>query len=338
MKRPLVIAAVLFSTIAAFAQENQVNIICSAQADWCTMAQTTFAKSTGIKVNLVQKSTGEALAQILAERSNPKTDVWFGGTGDPHMLAAEQELTLEYQSPSLAHLHPWAQKQAAQAKYRTVALYLGPLGFAYNTELLAKKKLPVPKTWADLLRPEYKGEIQMSNPTSSGTAYTTIATLVQLMGPEKAWDYLAKLHKNIGTYQRSGLGPLKAVARGEATISISFLGDAPLEKIQGFPVESVAPSDGTGAEIASMSIVKGAKNLDNAKKFYEWALTPQAQQLGFAAKVFTLPSNTATPLDARMPDLKKVKLIDYDYAKYGSATERRRLILNWERNVFTLPQ
>jgi iron(III) transport system substrate-binding protein len=330
--------ALLIAGTSAAAQDNQVNVICSAQADWCSMAQAAFSRSTGVKVNLVQKSTGEALAQILAERANPKTDLWFGGTGDPHMMAAEQELTLEYKSPSLAKLHPWAQKQAAQAKHRTVGLYLGALGFAYNTELLAKKKLPVPKAWEDLLRPEYKGEIQMSNPSSAGTAYTVIATLTQLMGPDKAWDYLGKLHKNISTYQRSGLGPLKAVARGEATISISFLGDIPNEKAQGFPLEAVIPAEGTGAEIASMSIVKGARNVENAKKFYEWALTPQAQQFGYAAKVYTLPSNVATPLDAKVPDYQKVKLIDYDYAKYGSAAERRRLIVNWERNVFSKPQ
>jgi iron(III) transport system substrate-binding protein len=330
--------ALLLVGTGATAQDNQLNVICSAQADWCSMVQSTFSRSTGIKVNLVQKSTGEALAQILAERTNPKTDLWFGGTGDPHMVAAEQELTLEYKSPSLAKLHPWAQKQAEQAKYRTVALYLGALGFAYNSELLAKKKLPVPKTWEDLLRPEYKGEIQMANPSSAGTAYTVIATLVQLMGQDKAWDYLGKLHKNISTYQRSGLGPLKAVARGEAAISINFLGDIPNEKAQGFPVEAVILAEGTGAEIVSMSIVKGARNLENAKKFYEWALTPQAQQLGYAAKVYTLPSNVATPLDAKVPDYKKVKLIDYDYAKYGSAAERRRLIHNWERNVFSKPQ
>jgi len=340
MKRFLTLAALagLGGLPAAQAQETQINMICSALTDWCNMAQAAFTRSSGIKVNMVQKSTGEALAQILAERANPKTDVWFGGTGDPHMMAAEQELTAEYKSPSLGQLQPWAQKQAAQAKYRTVGLYLGALGFAYNTEMLARKKLPVPRSWADLLKPEYKGEIQMSNPTSAGTAYTTVATLVQLMGLDQSWGYMAKLHKNIATYQRSGMGPLKAVARGEATISISFIGDVPSEKIQGFPLEFVTPSDGTGAEIASMSIVKGARNLEGAKKFYEWALTPQAQQLGFAAKVYTQPSNVATPLDPRVPDYKKIKLIDYDYAKYGSAAERRRLILNWERNVFNQPQ
>ena len=318
---------------SAQAQEARLNVICSAAAEWCNLAQTTFAKTTGIKVNMVQKGSGEALAQLMAERSNPKTDVWFGGTGDPHLLAAEQELSMEYKSPSLAQLHPWAQRQAEQAKYRTVGIYSSPLGFGYNTELLAKKKLPAPKTWADLLKPEYKGEVQVANPTSSGTAYTMISTLVQLMGEDQAYDYLGKLHKNISTYPRSGTGPIHAVGRGEATIAITFVHDATAEKLQGFPVENTTPADGTGAEIGSMSIVKGAPNLESAKRFYEWALTPQAQQFGAAAKSFQAPSNKATPIDPRIPDFKKVKLIDYDYAKYGKATERRRLIFRWQRTV-----
>src|SRR5450631_4223548 len=144
---------------AAFAQ-GQVNIICSVQADWCNMIQTVFAKSTGIKVNMSLKGSGEALAQLIAERANPKTDVWFGGTGDPHLQAAESDLTIEYRSATLPQLHLWAQQQAEQSHYKTVGIYSGPLGFGYNTELLAKKKLAVPRSWADLLKPEYKGDIQ----------------------------------------------------------------------------------------------------------------------------------------------------------------------------------
>ena len=97
----------------------------------------------------------------------------------------------------MAQLQPWAQQQAEQSGYKTVGIYSGPLGFGYNTELIAKKKLAVPKSWADLLKPEYKGEIQVANPASSGTAYTMIATLVQLMGEDKAFEYLKGLHKNV---------------------------------------------------------------------------------------------------------------------------------------------
>ena len=340
MKKALLLTPLLAiaAALPAQAQNKELNLICSSQAAWCNMIAVTFEKSQGVKVNMTLKSSGEAIAQLLAERANPKTDVWFGGTGDPHLQAAEQNLSQEYRSPSLPQLHEWAQKQAEQAGYKTVGIYSGPLGFGYNVELLKKKNLPVPTLWSDLLKPEYKGEIQSANPASSGTAYTMIATLVQLMGEDKAFDYLKKLHGNIATYTRSGTGPIKAVARGEATISISFVHDGPGEKAQGFPLETVTPSDGTGAEIGSMSIIKGARNLDAAKKFYEWALTPSAQALGAATLQFQLPSNKATKVDPRVPDFRRIKLIDYDYAKYGQVAERRRLIQRWEREVNSLPR
>ena len=214
----------------------------------------------------------------------------------------------------------------------------GPLGFGYNTELVAKKKLAVPKTWTDLLKPEFKGEIQVANPASSGTAYTMVATLVQLMGEDKAFDYMKQLHKNISQYTRSGTGPIKAVARGETTLSISFVHDGPGEKAQGFPIDTITPTDGTGAEIGSMTIIKGARNLEAAKKFYEWALTPAAQEMAAAAKQFQLPSNKAAKNDPRIPDFKKIKFINYDYAKYGASAERRRLIAKWEKEVNSLPR
>jgi iron(III) transport system substrate-binding protein len=322
----------------ASVQAQQLNVICSVQAEWCSMIATVYARTTGVKINMSVKGSGEALAQLMAERENPKTDVWFGGTGDPHLQAAEQDLSLPYESPMLTQLHPWAQQQAKQSGYKTVGIYSGPLGFAYNTELIAKKKLPIPKTWADLLKPDYKGEIQMANPASSGTAYTMIATLVQLMGEDKAFDYLKALHKNISQYTRSGVAPMKAVARGEATVSISFVHDGPQEKMNGFPVATITPADGTGSEIGSMSLVKRARNLELAKKFYEWALTPAAQEMAAATKQYQLPSNKNAKLDPHVPDFKSIKFINYDYAKYGASNERKRLIVRWEKEVNSLPR
>jgi iron(III) transport system substrate-binding protein len=326
------------ATLANAQGTPTLNMICSVQDEWCTLMSTTFGRVSGIKVNVLKRGSGEALAQLIAEKANPKADLWFGGTGDPHMQASELDLTIEYKSPALPQLHAWAQNQAQQSQWRTVGVYSGPLGFGFNTELLAKKKLTAPKCWKDLLAPALKGEIQVANPNSSGTAYTMVATLVQLMGEDKAFDYLKALHKNINQYTRSGTGPIKAVARGEATVSISFVHDAPGEQLQGFPVATETPCEGTGAEIGSMSIIKGARNLDSAKKFYEWALTPAAQQFGAAAKQFQLPSNKSSALDSRIPDFKKIKFIQYDYAKYGKTAERKRLIERWERDVNSLPR
>lgn len=333
----VVLAMGLWGMGSAHAQ-GQVNVICSVQAEWCNSIATIYSRTTGVKVNMLLKGSGEALAQLIAERDNPRTNLWFGGTGDPHLQAAEQGLTLEYKSPSLPQLHDWAQQQARQSGWRTVGIYSGPLGFGYNPELLARKKLPVPRTWADLLKPEYKGEIQVANPASSGTAYTMVATLVQLMGEDKAFDYMKALHRNISQYTRSGTAPIKAVARGETALSISFVHDGPGEKMQGFPVETLTPADGTGAEIGSMSLIKGARNLEAARKFYEWALTPSAQEMAAASKQFQLPSNKAAKVDPRVPDFKRIRFIDYDYAKYGSSQERRRLIARWEKDVNALPR
>ena len=337
MKKQVLVAALACLSLSAWAQ-GQINVICSVQAEWCNMIGTVYARTTGTKINISMKGSGESLAQLIAEKDNPKTDVWFGGTGDPHLQAAEQGLSLEYKSPSLSQLYPWAQQQAQQAGFKTVGIYSGPLGFGYNPELLAKKKLAVPKSWADLLKPDYKGDIQVANPGSSGTAYTMVATLVQLMGEDKAFEYLKGLHKNVSQYTRSGTGPIKAVARGETAVSISFVHDGPGEKMNGFPVETITPLEGTGAEIGSMSIIKGARNLEAAKKFYEWALTPAAQEMAAAAKQFQLPSNKSAKNDPRIPDFKKIKFINYDYAKYGASAERRRLIAKWEKEVNSLPR
>ena len=327
-------AAALASTLLLVAPAHaQLNILCSVQAEWCNAAIVAFEKQTGIKVAMTMKGSGESIAQINAEKENPKTDVWFGGTGDPHLQAAELNLTLPYASPMLDQLHPWAKGQSQISGQKTVGIYAGALGIAYNPEVLARKKLAVPKCWADLIKPDYKGEIQMANPNSSGTAYTAIATLVQLMGEEPAFEYLKKLHANINAYPRSGTGPIKAVARGETSVSISFMHDAPTEALAGLPAKAVAPCEGTGYEIGSMSIVKGARNLDNAKKFYDWALSVDAQKIAATAKQFQLPSNRNAPQPPEAPRFADMKLIDYDQVKYGSVAERKRLIGRWDKEV-----
>jgi iron(III) transport system substrate-binding protein len=327
------LVATVFACAAAPALSQQLNVICSVQAEWCNAVATEFQKETGIKIGLTLKGSGESIAQLAAEKANPKLDVWFGGTGDPHLQAAEQDLTQAYKSPLVDQLQPWAKKQAEQSGFKTVGIYLGALGFGYNTELLAKKKVAAPACWKDLVKPEFANEVQMANPNASGTAYTAIATLVQIMGEDEAFKYLKALHKNINNYPRSGVGPIKAVARGETLASVSFIHDVTTEAQAGFPVKSAAPCEGTGYEIGSMSIVKGARNADAAKKFVDWALSPKAQQLGAQSKQFQLPSNVNTPVSPLSPKLADIKLIDYDFAKYGASAERKRLLERWDREV-----
>jgi iron(III) transport system substrate-binding protein len=264
--------------------------------------------------------------------------VWWGGTGDPHQQAAAEGLTEEYKSPNNGQLYDWAVRQWEQTKGRTIGIYSGALGFGYNAKLLAAKKLPEPKCWADLAKPEYKDEVQVADPNSSGTAYTMLATVVQLMGEDKGFDWLKAIHKNVNQYTKSGAAPAKAVNLGETTIGVTFMHDMIAEGVLNPDVKTVAPCEGTGYEIGSMSIIKGARNMDSAKKFYDWALLPPAQVLGAQNKQLQTPSNKSTPMPATGVDLSKTKLIDYDFEKYGSSAERTRLLSKWDKEVKAMPK
>jgi iron(III) transport system substrate-binding protein len=331
-------AWVLLGPAAPASAQGSLNVYCSVQLEWCQTLANEFTRQSGIKVAITNKGSGEVFAQIKAEAGNPRADAWFGGTGDPHLQAAEEGLTTPYRSPNLAQLHPWAVRQAEQSGYRTVGIYMGALGFSYNTELFKKKSLTPPRCWADLLQPALKGEVQMANPASSGTAYTAVATIVQLMGEAKGFEYLKKLHANINQYTKSGVAPVKAVARGETLVGVSFVHDVVTEMVAGFPVLGVTPCEGTGYEIGSLSVVNGARNLEGAKKFEDWALTAPAQALGARSKQFQTPSNRTAEIPKEAPKLGDIKLIEYDFKKYGSSAERRRLLDKWDKEVNALPR
>ncbi len=341
MKHPLIglgILALTAALTAPAAAADKLTLYCSPQIEWCNLMVEAFSKETGIDVAMTRKSSGETFAQIKAEARNPKGDVWWGGTGDPHLQAAEEGLTEEYTSPLFDDLHPWAQSQAESAGMKTVGIYAGALGIGYNKELLAEKGLKAPECWADLARPEFKGEVQIANPNSSGTSYTTLATLVQIMGEEEAFDFMKKMHLNVNQYTKSGSAPIKAAARGETTIGITFMHDMVTQVVNGFPIEIVAPCEGTGYEIGSMSIIKNARNMESAKKFYDFALRANIQTRASEAKAYQVPSNSGATPPKEAPDLEKLTLIDYDFAKYGSSAERKRLLKRWDDEVGSLPR
>ena len=299
-----------------------------------------YARTTGIKVNMSLKGSGEALAQLIAEKDNPKTDVWFGGTGDPHLQAAEQGLTLEYKSPTLAAAASvGAAAGRSSPATRPSASTPGRWASATTPSCWRRRSCPCRKTWADLLKPEYKGEIQVANPASSGTAYTMIATLVQLMGEDKAFDYLEGAAQERQPVHALGHRPDQGGgARRDRGVDQLRARRARARRCRASRSRPSRRAEGTGAEIGSMSIIKGARNLEAAKKFYEWALTPRraaVRRRGQAVPAAEQQGHAGRP---RVPDFKKIKFINYDYAKYGASAERRRLIARWEKEVNSLPR
>ena len=208
MKKTTVLSAVamaaVFSTGSAFAGE--LNVVCSNEQDWCDLMASNYEEATGNTVAMVRKSTGETLAQVRAEAGNPKIDVWWGGTGDPHLIAAAEGLT-QPSGADTSELLGWAKNLADISGGRTIGIHAGALGIAYNADILAEKGIEPPACWKDLTNPAYAGEIQVANPNSSGTAYTELATFVQLFGEDEAFALLAEIGKNINSYTKSGSAP-----------------------------------------------------------------------------------------------------------------------------------
>jgi len=312
----------------------QLNMYCSSpNTAWCQGMAVGFEKASGIKVAVVQKATGEMLAQVKAERANPKGDIWWAGPADSYLQAAEDGLLEPYRSPNVSQLYDWAQRISDISKSHVAGVYGGIIALGYNTEIGEKRKLPVPKCWKDLLDPALKGEVMLGNPNSSGTAYLMLATLVQVMGEDAAFRYMVDLNRNVTSYARSGIGPMTAVTRGEVYLGSTVLHGVINEIVRGFPVLPVLPCEGVGYEVGSMAIIKGARNLDAAKKFYDWALTADAQKIGLEVKEFAIPTNRGVPLPPQVPKLTDIKVIDYDFAKYGASDTRKRLLERWEKEV-----
>ena len=333
-----VAAAALFATAAAQAQGNLV-VYCGNVEDHCRAMVTAFERKTGIKVAMTRKSSGEIYAQLKAEASNPRGDIWWGGSGDPHVQAAEEGLTQEYKSPNLGLMHSWAVEQWQRTKGRAIGVFAGAMGIGFNTKLFADKKIPEPKCWADLLDPRLKDEVQMADPNSAGTAYTALATLVQLLGEDPAFDYLKKLHRNVNQYTKSGAAPAKALSLGETAVGINFQHDLVPFILQGAPMKIVSPCEGTGYEVGSMSLVKGARNLKEAQTWYDWALTREAQEVGPTAKVsYQVPANKEARGAPEAPDFSRIKFIKYDFDKYGASETRKRLLARWTNEVKSLPK
>ncbi len=334
MKRLTVLLIAATALFLGNAQAQQVNVLCSPDLAWCEALGPAFTEATGIDLEFIRVSSNDALARIRAEAANPIFDVWFGGTGDPHLIASREGLTEFYEPEAWDEI---IQDLKDQVGGTYIPLYAGALGFVVNEEVLEGK--PMPQGWRDLTDPMYKGLIAMSDPNSSGTAYTTIATLVQIFGEDEAFEILAGMHQNMNQYTSSGSGPGQLAGRGEVAIGVQFMHDGVKFAAQGFPVTTYAPAEGTGYEIGGLSLIANAPNREEAIAFINWALTPEAQMIAAEqGDSYQIQSNRNTPVPDLAPDLDSIDLIDYDFDTFGSPEVKQRLVERWTNEIFPQPR
>lgn len=280
-----------------------------------------------IKINKVRDSTGIVTAKLLAEKDKPTADVVWGLAVSSLLVADKQGLLEPYAPKGIETVQ--TQFKDSQNPPRWVGIDAWESAFCVNTVESGKKNLPIPQSWADLIKPEYKGQIVMSNPASSGTGFLSVSVILQMMGETEGWKYLDALHQNIAQYVHSGSKPCKLAGSGEYPIGISFGYRAVKQKSSGEPIQPVFPKEGSGWDIEANALVKKASINPAAKTFLDWAISTDISKK--YAKNFPL---TAVKTDVPIPEGFPADPIKQLFPKNDfqwAATNRDAILAEWTK-------
>ena len=320
----MMVVLFLFGTVIA---QEKVTVYTSLETDETVKYLEVARKDLpDLQIDIIRLSTGELGARMLAEKDNPQADCIWGWA----VTNTEQFIPKGMLEPYKAKGVEKLEKRFVHPKdyYAGIDMYIA--AFCVNKKVLEEKGLPMPKGWNDLLNPKFKGLIAMPNPAASGTGFLQVASLLQMYGAregkEDGWEFLKKLDKNMGEYIKSGSRPAKNTAQGEFAVGCSFDFVVGELKKQGFPVEFVFPVEGAGYEVEANALLKGAKNPKGAKRFLDWAISPNAMKTYSNFKLgVTLPGIPTRP---DMPKLSEIKLYPMDFA--WQAKNYETILKKWE--------
>src|SRR4051812_19704655 len=327
--RRFVLLLALCAAMPAMGAET-INAYSIWPENWAKPMFEEFEKATGIKVNFVRFSSGEALARIIAEKNNPQVDVLFGGPVETFAAGLNEGVFESYKPPSFAVLP--ARFKHADGQW--IAIADDPLVFMTNNKFLKENNLQPPASWNDLLAAPYKNMLQMADARTSGTAVTRIFSVLEVnkRDEEKAFAYLKKLRQNVQIYTKSGGGGTLPVGLGQAGGGIFFIVDALETKAKGYDVVVSFPKEGIGTSAEAIALIKGAKNPEAGKKLIDFATGPAMQSKLAEHKVNFVPAHPDVKTEASLADVLKgatIFPIDDDYA----GANRKRIVERWIKEV-----
>ncbi len=318
----------LFSSLCFAEPSGRILVYASHNEEFAQITVQEFMKLyPKVQVEHIRLSAGPVLARIKAERNRPQASVWWGGPADTYAAAKEEGLLEPYFSAEAEHIP--AKFKDAEGYW--TGFYVGLLGFTINDRSFKELGVSVPTSWGDLLRPEFKDLIVMANPGTSGTAYTVLATLVQLWGEEEAFAYLKKLDANIQQYPTSGSAAGRMAGLGEVAIGIDYGHAVPQLAVQGYPVSGSFPKEGTGYEIGGAAIIKDAPEPELARLFLDFVLSKQGQELAAKVGAYPTPIHAHAEVPPQAVPIDAAELIDYDFGWAGK--NRDRLVERWNDEI-----
>ncbi|EOR25883.1 ABC transporter substrate-binding protein [Clostridium sartagoforme AAU1] len=233
-----------------------------------------FESETGVQVDVVAAGTGELLKRIESEKDNPLGDVMWGGSLGT--LEPKVDFFEAYTSANEADLMDDCKNTDGKITRFSVI----PSVLMINTNLIGDIKVT---GYEDLLKPELKGKIAHADPAKSSSSFEHLVNMLYAMGngtPENGWDYADKLAGNLDGKLLSGSSAVyKGVADGEYTVGLTFEEGGAKYVKDGSPVEIVYMKEGVISKPDGVAIIKGAKNMDNAKKFIDFLTSKETQTM-----------------------------------------------------------
>jgi iron(III) transport system substrate-binding protein len=303
----MIAALLLFAASASSAPgQGKLVVYTSNDANLNRFVFEEFRKETGVQVEQVEAGSGVILRRMASERERPLGDIIWGVSRT--LLRANKALLAPYASKN---------KDAVPAHFRDPDdLWLGT-----NVHLLVilqhTKLIPAdqgPKTWTDLMKPEWKGKVAFTDPANSGSAYSNLTMLAQMWGGnDAAWDKVSQLLANTKVLNRSSL-VFQGVGNGEFPLGMSLEYAGYQWSSNGAPVKVIYPADGTIAQMEGVAVIKGGPNPDNAKLFVDYVSRKDVREaiLRFAFRRPARQDLDLSKLPGAMPQLSDVKLVDYD--------------------------
>ncbi|MFN4243276.1 MAG: putative 2-aminoethylphosphonate ABC transporter substrate-binding protein [Tepidisphaerales bacterium] len=283
-------------------------------------------QNPGVEVEVVRDSNGVIAARLLAEADNPRADVVWQVAATTLMMLAGRELLEPYAPAGLSSIRPRFRDAAEPPRW--VAGNAWMTAFACNTVELRRRGLPVPKSYADLADPRYRGLITMPHPGSSGTGFMLVSGILQTMGESEGWAYLDALHRNVLRYEHSGSRPAKQAAAGECAIGISFCYASLQARERGAPIEVVFPAEGSGWEMEASALVRKREIAPAARRFLDWAtgrsaVTEYGRSYGVLSREDVRSDRAGYPADV------DAQMAPNDLS--WAASHRDRILEEWNR-------
>ena len=257
------------------ASSNSLVIYCPHPLDFINPLVDDFkAKNPDINVDVIAAGTGELLKRVESEKDNPLGDILWGGTVT--MAKAKIDLFENYTSTNEVNIAD-IYKNTEGPLTRCTAV---PSVLMVNTNLSGNIKI---EGYEDLLNPALKGKIAFADPSASSSSFEHLDNMLYAMGngdPEKGWDYVKKLCANLDGKLLSGSSAVyKGVADSEYTVGLTFEEGGANYVALGSPIKLVYMKEGVIVKPNVVSVVKNAKNMENAKKFIDYLTSYDAQKM-----------------------------------------------------------